>query len=342
MARSPRRAGPRTPVPSTVEEFLDALDDAGGELRIVSPSDDVRAAWRRVIHRVRQGKHVPEGWHLLHRGRDSGDLVIEMRPGEHPADKYRRPGGDRVPIPATLAKPHPAVQALRDAPERLPASATNRGRAVLIAQALAKEAGRRGLKVVPGIGDVLLKLEASGLQYAVRVTEESAARWTLRLVLHVRGPGEPADARWCDRSGWQVEEALGQVLDDVERRAEATRRDIEEKDRCEAGRKATERARVVRDHRAKALRAEVAAWCEAERIRQHCDQLISAGMNEHDEWVTWARARAAEIDPLTEPPVLPPEPTKKATAPQPAPASVFRAIPPEPRPWHPNQKWWSR
>jgi hypothetical protein len=65
------------PVPSTVEEFLDALDDASGELRIVSPSDDVRTAWRRVIHHVRQGKHVPEGWHLLHRGRDSGDLVID-------------------------------------------------------------------------------------------------------------------------------------------------------------------------------------------------------------------------------------------------------------------------
>jgi hypothetical protein len=329
-------------VPSTVEEFLDALDDAGGELRIVSPSYDVRAAWRRVIHRVRQGKHVPEGWHLLHRGRDRGDLVIEMRPGEHPADKYRRPDEGRVPIPATLAKPHPVVQALRDAPERLPASATNRSRAVLIAQALAKEAGRRGLKVSPGIGDVLLKLEASGLQYAVRVTEESAARWNLRLVLHVRGPGEPADARWCDRSGWQVEEALGQVLDDVVRRAEATRRGIEEKDRREADRKAAERARVVRDNRAKALRAQVAAWREAERVRQHCDQLVAAGMSEQDEWVVWARARAAEIDPLTKPPGMPAEPSRKAAPPQPAPANAYSWSLPEPKPWHPNQKWWSR
>ena len=101
--RSSRPTRAQVPVPSTVEGFLEALDDAGGELRIVSPSDAVRAAWRRVIHRVRQGRHVPKGWHLLHRGRDSGDLVIEMRRGEHPADKYRQPEGDRVPIPAALA-----------------------------------------------------------------------------------------------------------------------------------------------------------------------------------------------------------------------------------------------
>ncbi|MFI9455022.1 hypothetical protein [Amycolatopsis sp. NPDC052450] len=329
-------------MPSTVEEFLEALDDAGGELRIVSPTDDVRAAWRRVIHRVRQGKHVPEGWHLLHRGRDSGDLVIEMRPGEHPADKYRLPAGERVSVPTELTKLHPVVQALRDTPERLPASSANRSRALMVIQALAEEAGRRGLKVAPGTGDVLLNVEALELRYAVRVTEESTTRWNLRLVLQVHGPGEPTDTRWCDRSDWQVEEALGQVLDDIVRRAESTRRDIDERDRREAEKKVAARAKVVREHRAKVLRAQVAAWCEAEQIRQHCDQLVAAGMSEQDEWVTWARMRAAEIDPLTEPPGMPAEPSKEPPSQRPTPMRAARISLPEPKPWHPNQKWWSR
>lgn len=330
-------------MPSTVEEFLDALDKADGELRIVAPSDEVRAAWRRVIHRVRQGKHVPDGWHLLHRGRDGGDLVIEMRPGEHPADKYRRPGGDRVPIPAALTAPHPVVEALRDAPERLPDSPANRGRAVMIAQAIAEETQRRGLTVEAGIGDVLLRVEALGSRYAIRVTEESGARWSLRLVLQVRGPGEAADARWCDRSGWRVEEALGQVLDEIVRRAEATREEVDFEERRQADRVTAERNRAVWEHRAIVLRDQVAAWREAEAIRRHCDQLVAAGTDDRDEWVKWARARASAIDPLREPPGMPPEPSEESV-PRQQPASVRmpRAPLPEPKPWHPNQKWWSR
>lgn len=341
MVRSSRRTDAQVPVPSTAEEFLEALEDAGGELRITSPSDDIRAAWRRVIHRVRQGKHVPEGWHLLHRGRDSGDLVIEMRQGEHPADKYRRPEAERVPIPAGLTKPHPLARALRDASERLPASRANRGRAVVIAHALAEESERRGLTVVPGTGDVILRVEALNTQYAVRVSEESGARWNLRLVLEVQGPGAPANSRWCDRANWRVEDALGQVLDEIVRWAEATRRDTEEKQRREAERKAAEQARVVREHRAQILRAQVTAWREAERIRQHCDQLVAAGMPEQDEWVRWARARAAELDPLTKPPGMPPPPSGQSALRPPVPVLVPRMKPAEPTRWHPNQKWWS-
>jgi hypothetical protein len=343
MARKPRQTRLQAPVvPSTVEEFLEALDDAGGELRIVAPSDEVRAAWRRVIHRVRQGKHVPDGWHLLHRGRDGGDLVIEMRRGEHPADKYRRPGGDRVSIPSALIDPHPVVQALRNAPKCLPASPANRDRAVMIAHALAEEAQRRGLTVEPGIGDVLLRVEALECRYAVRVSEESGARWTLRLVLQVRGPGEPADARWCDRSGWRVEEALGQVLDDIVRRAEATQEEIDFKERRQAARATEERNIAIWEHRATVLRDQVAAWHEAEAIRHHCDQLVAAGAADQDEWVRWARARASEIDPLREPPGMPPAPSEKSAPRQPASVRMPRPPLPEPKSWHPNQRWWSR
>lgn len=341
MVRSSRRTDAQVPVPSTTEEFLEALEHAGGELRVTSPSDDVRAAWRRVIHRVRQGKHVPEGWHLLHRGRDSGDLVIEMRRGEHPADKYRRPEGEPVRIPAELTKPHPVARALRGAPERLPASQANRGRAVMIAHALAEEAERRGLTVVTGTGDVILQVQALDTRYAVRMNEESGARWNLRLVLEIEGPGAAASNRWCDRASWHIEDALGQVLDEIIRWAEAARRGTEEKERRETERKAAERARAIREHRGQILRAQVAAWREAERIRQHCDQLVAAGMPEQDEWVTWARARADEIDPLTDPPGMPPPPTGQPTQQRLAPVLESRVKLPEANPWHPNRKWWA-
>jgi hypothetical protein len=160
------------------------------------------------------------------------------------------------------------------------------------------------------------------------------------LVLDVDGPGTAAGGRWADRSGWQVEEALGQVLDEILRRAASARAEADERDRQQAEREAAERARVVREHRARVLHDQVAAWREAGLIRQHCEQLVAAGMAADDAWVLWARARAAEIDPLADPPGMPgPPPTRSPEPRRPAPVPVAR---PEPRPWHPNQKWWSR
>jgi hypothetical protein len=90
------------------------------------------------------------------------------------------------------------------------------------------------------------------------------------------------------------------------------------------------------------LRAQVAAWREAERIRQHCDQLVAAGTPEQDEWVRWALARAAEIDPLTEPPGMPPASSENPTPRQPTSVRAPKLTSSELKPWHPNQRWWSR
>jgi hypothetical protein len=146
--------------------------------------------------------------------------------------------------------------------------------------------------------------------------------------------------RWADRSGWQVEETFGQVLDEIVRHATDARSDADEQQRRQAEREAAERARIVREHRATVLREEVAAWRQAEQIRQHCDQLVAAGLPPDDRWVLWAQARAAEIDPLGDPPGMPgPPPTKPPGPHWPASPPVSR---PQPKPWHPNQKWWSR
>lgn len=84
---------------------------------------------------------MPEGWHLVHRGRDAGDPVIELRPGKHPSHRYRPTSdGPVLPIPGELIEPHPVVNALRNQPHRLPASPHNRSRALMILDTLAREA----------------------------------------------------------------------------------------------------------------------------------------------------------------------------------------------------------
>jgi hypothetical protein len=102
------------------------------------------------------------------------------------------------------------------------------------------------------------------------------------------------------------------------------------------------RQRRIVKRRDKVLREQVAAWKLAEQIRGHCDQLVAAGMPADDSWVVWARAYAAEIDPLGDPPVAPPDPSPTDQAQEPPAAPVMkRSSPfPPPQPWHPNRRWY--
>src|ERR1700733_1974074 len=56
--------------PSTPAELLKLLEANDGTLNVIDPSREVRAAWRSLLHLMRRDGHVPDGWHLLHRGRD--------------------------------------------------------------------------------------------------------------------------------------------------------------------------------------------------------------------------------------------------------------------------------
>lgn len=71
-----------------VTNLFDRLDAGGGTLRIAEPDRESRARWRRVIHAAKAGARVPAGYHLRHRGRDRGDLVIELVKGDHPQARY--------------------------------------------------------------------------------------------------------------------------------------------------------------------------------------------------------------------------------------------------------------
>jgi len=65
-------------------------------------------------------------------GRDAGDLVIELRVGEHPPTRYQPTRTQTLAVSELLTDPHPVVDALRNQPGWLPASPINRSRTLLL------------------------------------------------------------------------------------------------------------------------------------------------------------------------------------------------------------------
>jgi hypothetical protein len=310
----------------------------------VDPPDEIRAAWRRLVHVVRRDGHVPEGWHLRQRGRNVGDLVIELRPGEHPAQRYQSTNGPAVAVPDVLVDPHPVVDGLRNQPDRLPASSRNRSRTLMILQALAQEAPLRGMVIRSGKESTLMTLIASGIPFDLQIFEESTARWTLRLAVAINGPGSGTNV-WADYVRRPVEDELTAVLDEIARRGAAVSAEQEERRRREAEQRERQHQQAVARHRVRILRREVMAWRLAADIRGHCEMLIAAGLDPGDRWIRWALRYADDVDPAIEPAGLPDPPTDEDLArerwterprSQRADETVYGARPA----WHPNRRWW--
>jgi hypothetical protein len=232
----------------------------------------------------------------------------------------------RIPVPELLADPHPVVGALRNQPARLPASAQNRSRTLMLLEALAREAERRGLAVRAGQDTALLQIVADEEPYGVRVHEQTGARWTLRLMVGLTGAGTGDRDRWADRAKQPVEEQLGDILDKIVRRVRAVSEERRRRQRREEQRQAAEQERLLTDYRAGILREQVQAWRLTEDIRSHCDQLVTAGMDPDDNWLRWARRYADEVDPVIDPPDLPapPDPAELHRQRRPAPPVGFQ------------------
>jgi hypothetical protein len=331
--------GSTTP-PASVQALLDLLEKAGGSLQVLDPPEQVRAAWRRLIHAVRSGGHVPKGWHLVHRGRNAGDLVVELRRGRHPSKQYQPRTRSPVPVPELLVDPHPVVDGLREQPGRLPESDENRPRTLLLLQALCREAVSRGWVVRSG-KDALLSVVVDEQPIEVRVREESGARWTLRLVLTATD-ADGGVAEWKDYARKRLEDVLPAVLADLRQRGRRLQDRREAAVRTEQLRLRQERDRVVTAHRDQILREQVGAWLLAEDIRSYCGDLVTAGIPPEDPWLAWAHTYADGLDPLADPPGVPDDPPPSATVPAPRPRHTERtsAAPPPERPWHPNRRWY--
>jgi hypothetical protein len=71
---------------SLARQLIEQLQRQGGTITIESPDDQTRARYRRAIHAAKQHKLVPEGFHLRHTGRASGDLIISLSDDQEPDD----------------------------------------------------------------------------------------------------------------------------------------------------------------------------------------------------------------------------------------------------------------
>lgn len=163
-----------------------------------------------------------------------------------------------------------------------------------------------------------------------------------RLKLEVRW-GEwftRQQTRWADREDSRLEQRLDEVFAEIDGRVGEAHRVAGEKQARAEQAAAQERSvaqareREWSEHmararelyfdaaRADALRAQAAAWEEAQRLRAYCDALSAEHGSDPgvQEWIGWARAYAERHDPLGRPQRMP-------DVEEPAPAALQAYLP---------------
>jgi hypothetical protein len=186
-------------------------------------------------------------------------------------------------------------------------------------------------------------------EYHLRVSEDNVStRSSFEDFPHSRAPGRvryDSDATgrlqitadrygrsgrtgsWADRRSWTLEEKLPELIRELEvRAAEDDHRDAERKRAAEERTRQWEVAmnaakeRFREQHRAQALRTQVASWREANLIRGYLDALRDryGGDAESAAWIAWAEHYVDKlVDPLARPRAMPEdrEPTPDDLAP---------------------------
>jgi hypothetical protein len=180
-AANPSAAGktrrtPRSDVPvSMAERVIERLRKEGGTLHISDPDESTRAQYRSTLHVAVQRKVVPEGFHLLHTGRDAGDLIIRLENGEHRDEtdwnRIRLSARDLITNPDELAA------RLHDDRGSIDVSEPALERALAFVRNLAEEADRRGYKLALSKRGKPrgLHLHVRGQQFILHVKEECDA-----------------------------------------------------------------------------------------------------------------------------------------------------------------------
>jgi hypothetical protein len=347
-------------------ELLAQLEAGGGSLRIPNPSAEVRAAWRRAIHGLSVDGGLPPDNRLRHAGRDQGDMVIHLVPVDPapvPRSSVAVPPRLSRPHPMIVAT-QANMRTLRifagffdgrrlQGSLRIRVSQEQLNRALRIGHALFDAAEHRGLEVRVGQSGGAC-IAAKGHEYEITIVEEmdrtprmpsrSEGRmrvdpWSrdsthdvspsgrLQLQLPDRYNGDRRT--WSDRARWRLEDKLGDVLAEIERRSE-----IDEERRLEQERQARERhdmwkravaqatLQLVDEHREGVLRRQVTAWRFAEDIRAwssatRANLADRDGCDGTNEWLSWADAYADRIDPILRPTGMPttPKPTPESLRP---------------------------
>jgi hypothetical protein len=165
------RASAKTPA-HLAAELIRQLQAEGGTLIIPDPDSGTRARYRSALDAAKKLGTVPAGHHLLHTGRDKGDLIIRLESDDHRDEtdwnRIRLSARDLISAPEELAA------RLREDRASLDVSESVLPRTLEIVRALAEEAGRNGFRLaVSRRGKPRgLHVHVKGHQLSVIITEE--------------------------------------------------------------------------------------------------------------------------------------------------------------------------
>lgn len=341
-AKSGKRKAPDATVETAklrteqAKELLAKLID-GEDFWVEEPTDQEAATWRRVVDFAKRNDLVPPG-KTLERRSNGPDLVIRLVDGVHPKTKPDSPPPEApiVRVPETLRGCHPVIAKLRDDERRLLMPKPQRRRCLLILQAVAAEAQRRGHRVNDEpvatdrrtyYGDSVrardgaIRVEIDGHAFAVRISQVSPnsgnPERSEALVIEVPSYRvQNRQTKWPDGKRRKVEDVLDLIIPELElQAAEAKQRKIDE-ERAKAERRANwekamtrAKAAAATAYKAKILNQQAENWRRAAKLREYRDALADRiAQAEHGEgqvddatlaWASWITEYTAAIDPLT-------------------------------------------
>jgi hypothetical protein len=292
-----------------------------GQVTIEDPTTDEVATWRRIVDFAKRHDLVPAG-KRIEKEHWTSDLTIRLLDGAHPNSR-RDSATDDVPVvrvPEQLRSPHPVVKALLDDPGRVVMPKPLCRRALLLLNALAAEAARRGHHVkeepIPErhrrggyyysgergphysqrAGELAIGIDQ--FSYIITIDQESPQsadpQRSERLLLEIdRGMGTRPRRRWADRSRWKLEDVLGAVLAELASRAVADEEERIRQEEAQAARKVQweaamveARRRATEAHYADALTKQANRWRQANELQAYADALegrLAAASSEDDE-----------------------------------------------------------
>ncbi|MBB6546867.1 hypothetical protein [Nonomuraea rubra] len=312
-----RTASPGPPSPHVLAaELIKRLQDEGGTLHVRDPDEATRALHRRALDAAKRQGLIPEGFRLLHTGRDRGDLILRLEDATHPDDTE----WNRIRLSARdlITDPHELADWLREDRRSIDVTDAMFGRALEVVRALAEDLLKRGHCIgISRRGKPRgLYAHARGHQYALHIKEEldrvphvyteeelrSRKLYTwqrvtpeydevpsgrLRLEL---GEGRGLQC-WADDKRSRVEDKIRAAVKEIERRAEADQqarlaREKAERERAEKWRR-QEEERHRREAERQAARDKERAQAADQAREEHRRRVFGQAL---EGW-----ARAAEI-----------------------------------------------
>jgi hypothetical protein len=329
----------------TSDELIDQLNSADGEIYIADPSERVRSQYRRAIYDAKERGLVPEGLQLWHTGRDRGDMVIRLlkrhtRP-PRVVPPVRAPETARVPVVEKGVKEKRVKRPTIDLKPALALLAVSKGllpRCRTILRRLTDEALRREYEVLAGVEKSSLVIVANGEHLPFRLFEEQDTApappptkaelrlYTWRLPpstikiptgrLALRLDHNYRNRTWADRTRWQLEDRLTDVIDhvdslaraEIERQREAHENGLRNLEAWEAGAAAAREAYIAALNRRR-MRSQAARSGRAHALREFADRVLARAEAEADssaaaqmlEWQGAILVEAGWVDPLTTP-----------------------------------------